>query len=192
MVNCSMRLVISFLLLLMPGILLGQSNNSSDEADEDVFSSLPFKKRMYIGGELTAYFGTENLFMIAPLAGYNLTKDFSVGIGSRYIWMNSRVWNYNHHIYGASVFARYLIADVVILHAEFEKINVEYYSTFEGRNRRRWIDVGLVGGGYQQNLGERSYLQFLILYDVINDRNSPYSTAFDIPLVFRTGFIFRL
>jgi hypothetical protein len=165
-------------------------DTSSFEGDA-VFRDTKFKERLYTGGESTAYFGTENLFLIAPILGYEIMENFSLGVGTRYMWYNSSVWNVNQHYFGVSVFARYQFLSALILHAELEKMNVEYYNPFEMKLKRKWIDIGLVGAGYMQPMGQRAWWQMLILYDVIQDKNSPYLLAFGIPIVIRTGFIIK-
>jgi hypothetical protein len=167
--------------------------DSTKAGDSDAFGKKnELLHRLYSGGDVSATFGTENMVMLAPVLGVDIIGNLSAGVGVRYIWWNSRTWNYNAHMFGMSVFTKYILADVILLHAEYEKLNVENYSAFEQRYRRTWIDVALVGGGYRQMLGERSYWNLLVLYDVINDQRSPYSVAYNLPLVFRTGFIIYL
>lgn len=201
MVNCTMilqniRVIALLILLTLIGIHTGftqittETDTSSFE-EEPAFSDLKFKEKLYTGGEFTAYFGTENLFLTAPILGYEIMENFSLGVGTRYMWYNSNIWNINQHFFGVSVFARYQFLSALILHAELEKMNVEYYNPFEAKLKRKWIDIGLVGVGYMQPMGERAWWQMLILYDVIQDKNSPYLLAFGIPIVIRTGFIIK-
>lgn len=201
MVNCTMilqniRLVPLWILFNFIGIqgVSAQDTTAVDTSSfegDAVFRDTKFKERLYTGGESTAYFGTENLFLIAPILGYEIMENFSLGVGTRYMWYNSSVWNVNQHYFGVSVFARYQFLSALILHAELEKMNVEYYNPFEMKLKRKWIDIGLVGAGYMQPMGQRAWWQMLILYDVIQDKNSPYLLAFGIPIVIRTGFIIK-
>lgn len=176
-------------LILLP--TLGQAQSSDDDSTPE--EPLRFIDRLYTGGDLSLNFGTYSFVYLAPMLGYNLFGDeLSVGVGGRYMYARDGVYDLNYHMYGGSGFARYLIGDVVILHAEYERLNVEFYSALRGELTRDWIDVPLVGGGYRQNFGRGSYMQFLILYDLNNDYRSPYTTAFDIPITFRGGFVFKI
>ena len=58
---------------------------------------------------------------------------------------------------------------------------------------RRWIPVGLLGGGYRQGVGN-TYFQILVLYDAINNRDSPYRSEYlfgpsNLPIIIRGGLI---
>lgn len=171
----------------------GRNNSTTTtSSDSDDGEMKTLRDRLYVGGDLGLQFGTYNLINISTFAGYSLTEDFSVGVGARYMWFKDNIFNESTSIYGGSTFMRYLIGDYIIAHAEYELLNVERYDPFSGALGRENIFLGLIGGGYRQNFGGGSYLQMLILYDVINDPLSPFTISQELPLVFRGGIVINL
>jgi hypothetical protein len=70
---------------------------------------------------------------------------------------------------------------------EGEVLNLEVPNYFLQRYVRTNVFGLYVGGGYRQPLGENSSLNILLLYNLNQDRNSPYQN----PIV-RIGFGFGI
>ena len=49
---------------------------------------LSLEDRIYFSGNLSLNFGTFTMINVSPLAGYLITKDFSVGIVANYIYVS--------------------------------------------------------------------------------------------------------
>ena len=160
-----------------------------DEENEDL-SGLPFKERLYTGGNFWANFGTFTNVEISPLLGYRITSDYSVGVGLKYNYFSDRRFTpaLTSSIYGGSVFTRYRFFDKLVAHAEFELLNVSNFNSISSTGRI-WVPVGLVGGGYASN-----GFQVLALYDLIGDPNNPYIGTFggNSRIYLRVGFLFNL
>ncbi len=139
----------------------------------------PFKDRVYFGGNLGLSFGTITSIQIEPLAGYFLDEQrkFSVGTGISYWYYRDDrfVPTYESNSYGYRLFSRYRILPPLYAHVEFSQQNFEFYR-FDGSTYRDWVPFLLVGGGYIARMGGRSAITAQILWDVLQDVNSPYGS----------------
>ena len=149
---------------------------------------------------------------ITPILGYRITDEFSAGIGFGYQYL--RVKEYfpvitgvngeeelrplNAHFYSPSVWARYLIWSNIFAHAEYEH-NIssfkEYTNDFTQfppteitRQSTASVPSMLVGGGIRQPVGGRSSFVFMVLYDVLQDPQSPYYNTVAVRVGFNAGF----
>ena len=190
-----MRLIL-FLLICSTGL----TSLAQDKEASNSLEGVPFSQRLYTGGDLGFSFGNITFVNINPIVGYRIDKKWSVGISAKYIYYRERFpeynWEYSNSMYGGSVFTRYLIGNSFLAHAEFEAVNAEVREFLSTTLTRKWVPIGLLGAGYRQGLGN-TYLQVLVLYDAINDRNSPYRNEYlfgptNIPLILRAGFIIGL
>ncbi len=151
------------------------------KSDPKVKPKVPFKDRLVFGGNLGGYFGNTTFVQINPMVGYKTTSWWVNGIGVNYMYQSSA--NYSRSIYGASVWSRAYAFRSLFVQTEFEMLsltaknprNEEYHAN---------VPVWFVGGGYQSTGGGLG-LSVMILYDLIQDQNSPYSTP-----VFRIGGLF--
>ena len=190
-----MRLIL-FLLMCTTGL----TSLAQDKEASNSLEGVPFSQRLYTGGDLGFSFGNITFVNINPIVGYRIDKKWSAGISAKYIYYRERFpeynWEYSNSMYGGSVFTRYLIGNSFLAHAEFETVNAEVREFLSTTLTRKWVPIGLLGAGYRQGLGN-TYLQVLVLYDAINDRNSPYRNEYlfgptNIPLILRAGFIIGL
>lgn len=159
--------------------------------------------RIYVGGNVGFQFGTVTDIEVSPHIGYKLYPRLSVGVGLTYEYYKQKAniynpYNINTHIYGYSLFSRVtLIEDLgktfgigngisIIGQAEYERLSLDnifkYYSTEEGRF---WIDSFLVGGGISQAMGRRSSVYMMIMWNLNETVNTPYSNP-----IFKFGFDF--
>lgn len=142
-----------------------------------------FQDRFFTGGGLGLQFGTVTFIDISPILGYMLTDNIAVGVGVTYNYYEDKRFDpvFSTNIFGASAFARYYFLDSflekIFLHAEYEILNFEAMLVnaygFEYKDRI-YVSGFLVGGGYREPIGARSFLSLTILWDVIEDINSPY------------------
>jgi hypothetical protein len=147
---------------------------------DETNSNSNWTEKLSFGGNLSLSFGTVTMVQVAPQVGYRVTERFIPGIGANYIYFKDPYGSTT--IYGGSVFARYLIADNFFAYAEYESLNREVWEAWG--DERRWIPIGLIGGGYRTN-SEGLAFTISILYDVIQDPWSPYGNP-----VIRGGFFF--
>lgn len=161
--------------------------------------------RMYVGGNIGLQFGTITDIEVSPHVGYYIYPRWSAGVGITYEYYNRKASLYypyaiDTHIYGFNVFTRLaLIQDLgktfgigngisIIGQAEYERLSLErkYFertsSLYEGRF---WLDSFLVGGGIKQAIGRRSSIYLLVMWNLNETINSPYSNP-----IFKFGFDF--
>ena len=135
------------------------------------------QKRVYFGGNIGFSFGSYTRIGIYPLVGFKITPKLSLGlkIGYEYLKYNNSVYEYSTSNYGGSVFARYRIIPRLYVHVEYEATN---YGLLDINSDvyRQWVNFLYLGGGYSQPLGGHTYLNLQVLFDVLNDENSPYAS----------------
>jgi len=137
-----------------------------------------------------------SIFSISPLVGYKINDEFSVGVGAKYQWFHDKFYDVKDNIYGGSIFSRYLIGNSLLLHAEYELLNVRDYSYYSPSlsNPRTLASMFFVGAGYRQGVGG-SYFTVMLLYDLIDHPNSPYQyqyLIYGVPLILRAGIVISL
>ncbi|KPL12221.1 MAG: hypothetical protein AMS26_18430 [Bacteroides sp. SM23_62] len=164
----------------------------------------PLRDRIFFGGNFGLQFGTVTNIEISPLAGIYLTPRLAMGPGIRYEYYKSNYPGfvpYETHIYGGTVFARYMViknmGEAVGLglnfglfgHSEYEILSLEsrYFEIgappdAEGRFNLHSV---LLGGGIYQPIGRRAGFLIMILWNLNETASSPYSNP-----IFRIGFNF--
>lgn len=141
-------------------------------------SATPFKDRLVFGGNLGGAIGSVTYFQINPMVGYKVTDWWVNGIGANYIYSGSR--GYRQHIYGPSVWSRAYIYQSIMLHTELEYLTLNMRAP-NGASYTANAPVWLVGGGYQSR-GNGVGFGILVLFDLLQDPNSPYVNP-----IFRVG-----
>lgn len=187
----SFKTLLVALFLIPASVSFSQYDPDYNSDDEEDLSELSFKDRLYTGGNAWAQLGNYTSVELAPILGYRITKEYSAGVGVKYNYYRFRPQigtPISTSIYGGSLFTRYLFFDKIVAHAEIEALSVEV-NLANTSDDRRWVPIGLVGGGYASN-----GFQILLLYDLINDRNNPYFGSFgaDSRVYLRVGFLFNL
>ena len=170
---------LTFLLLILPNLLPAQDyvapKDSTRSTPKEKWS---FKDRTYFGGNLGLSFGTVTSVQVEPWMGVFLDerKKLSAGVGITYwYYRDSRFTpELESNSYGYRVFSRYRVLQPVYLHAEYSNQSFEIINRFDGSNDRQWVPFLLVGGGYVSSLGGRSSVFIQVLWDVLQDPNSPY------------------
>src|SRR5690606_3966992 len=89
--------------------------------------------------------------------------------------------------YGGSIFSRFNISQQFFLHTEYEGLNFETFNVEGGevRTERIYSPSLFLGCGYFQPLGARSGVSFMLLYNLIYDRDK---SSYPQPYVIRVGF----
>ena len=135
-------------------------------------------EKIYIGGNFGLQFGSTTVVNVSPQIGYRVTERFIPGIGVTYIYYNYRNpytnSRYESSIYGGSIFAKYFFTPNFFGHAEYEELNLDGYDIYLNTYSRLWVPSLFIGGGYNYPLGRRGFVQLLALFEVLQDRNSPY------------------
>jgi len=180
------RLIPLFILLFfigtMPLCLSAQEADTTAAEQTQLEPAKPVKakpeggRKLYYGGNIGASFGSYTMVGIYPLVGYNITPKFSVGVKVLYEYVSDNRYaeNYTGSNYGGSLFARFRIIPQLYLHAEYSQISYDLYNSL-GESDRTSVPFVFVGAGYRQNLGGAVWLNAQVLFDVLQDSNSPYS-----------------
>ena len=178
-----MKITTTVLLILLSGSFLaiqaqfGQP--SSQKKDE-----FKMQKRLYIGGGIG--FGISSYstnLMIAPIIAYRLSPSFDIGTRFTYNYYryDDNYLKYSTNNYGAAVYGRYYLFffNDLFLHAEYEALNYEWprdvMQNGDVITSRDWISSLFLGGGYRQWIGQNAFIGITVLWNVLDDLNSPYS-----------------
>jgi hypothetical protein len=131
--------------------------------------------RIYYGGTVTLSFGSTTSVGFYPMLAYKLTPKISAGVEAGYEYV-SYDFGPSTHNYGGSVFGRYRVGRNLYAHGEYEVTNYEIFETRSSSSpsSREWVPALLLGGGYCRAAGARTSLYAEVLFDVLQDANSPY------------------
>ncbi len=167
------RFVMVFLaLMLISSIALAQQPDSTTYVapeDPPPAKSSSGPSRIYYGGTLGFSFGDYTRLSISPLIGYRLTKMWSVGGRFIYEYVDYKD-DYSMNNYGGSLFARLRPHPRFYLHGEFA------YMSYDYSTGRDWVPFLLLGGGYVQPISPRASAFIEVLFDVLQNDGSPYSS----------------
>ena len=195
-----MRKLILFILILSVQISFGQY--TSEESGERInpLNKLPFQDRLYTGGNVGFNIQSDLngvpwvFFEASPYVGYRITQKYSAGVGAKYMYSGAKQYDVNWSIYGGNIFNRFLFNESLFGHAEFEVLRA-YDQNPNSSNyfERALAPMLFAGAGYSSSLGSSASFQIMILYDLINNLNSPYQTSYIFgatgpPLIYRIGF----
>jgi hypothetical protein len=131
--------------------------------------------KMYFGGYVNANFGKYTAIGIEPLVGYKLTPKLSFGAKISYEYISDKRYevDYNSSNYGISVFNRIRLSQRLYTHAEFSEMNYKLYDSL-GESNRTWVPFLFLGGGLSQPISKNTWFTAEVLFDVIQNENSPY------------------
>jgi len=164
------------------------------------------KDNIIYGGGLSLQFGNVTNVGITPVIGYKFSEKFAAGVGLGYGYVRFKdfyeVYDISQgrmllkplkmHSFSGSIWARYIVFDNVFVHAEPEYNIVKYNDYPTGLNVEEKeslsIPACLVGAGYRFQLSDRASMVGMLLYDVVQDENSPYRNRIFPRLGFNIGF----
>lgn len=185
---------ISSIVLAATIVIVGHSTSFAQKKHGEFET---FTDRIYWGGTIGMTIGSHlTQIDVVPMGGIWILPQWSLGLGGRYTYRKERfsyiaadVKPYKTHIWGLSGFTQVLpIADFddafgigihggIILHGEFEALYLDRkYFDVTSNEGRGWIQMYLVGGGYRQRIGDRAALNLLVLWDLTDNRYSPYTS----------------
>jgi hypothetical protein len=163
-------LVLSFLLALPA------AGQTPDSTAKQAPPAEPTQRNVFFGGTIGLSFGSYFRVSVQPMVGYNFSKMFSGGLklGYEYIkdsrYTPAVTWNN----YGASVFGRFRFIPQAYLHAEFAYANYGK-KTEKVESERFWVPFLYLGAGFYHPVSPKTALFVEVLFDVLQDANSPYS-----------------
>jgi hypothetical protein len=175
--------ILFFLVGTMPVYLSAQETDTTklseeyDSPHKPVQAKPNSQQKFFYGGNVGASFGSYTMVGIYPLIGYNISPRFSVGVKFIYQYIADKRYaeTYTTSNYGGSLFARFRVIPPLYLHAEYSQMSYDLYNVL-GESSRTSVPFVFVGAGYRQNLGGAVWLNAQVLFDVLQDSNSPYSS----------------
>jgi hypothetical protein len=177
-----MKHLLLVLIFTFTSLSIAQSMDSTSASEETKpESTKPVSKanRWYYGGNIGFSFWNDYTYIgIYPLVGYKVTPQLSVGGKIGYSYYNYHNTDLSTNNYGGSVFTRYRVIPQFYLHGEFVYFSYEH-QTYDLQTRqygteRNWVPFLLLGGGLSQNIGQNVWAYVEVLFDVLQDENSPY------------------
>lgn len=167
------KLSFVIILLLLAFLVKGQSEEKFDSEFEDRAKVMPDK--LYYGGYVTLTLGSYTVVGATPLVGYKVSPQFSVGTQLSYEYFSDKRGSndFSSSNYGASIFSRYRFIPELYGHLEYSYMNYELNASLIG-DKREWVPFLFVGGGFSQPISNTTWLNAQILFDVIQDENSPF------------------
>jgi hypothetical protein len=160
------------------------STSAKEETKPETTKPVSKENRWYYGGNIGFSFWNNYFYLgVYPMVGYKVTPQLSLGAKIGYAYISDNRYDplpaINTSNYGASVFSRYRIIPQLYVHAEFAYWSYEnaYLQNNSVVTERNWVPFLLLGGGVSQNVGPNVWLFAEVLFDVINDNNSPYESG---------------
>lgn len=163
-----MKNAIALLVLVMLSLAptLAQEESESEKT--------AFQPQPYYGLTFGLGFGNYTNVSINPLFGMHITPKLSAGIRAGYEYIKDNRYNYEvtWNNYGASLFARYRFIPRAYGHIEYAYYN--YTQKALGISNTNWVPFLYVGGGYVQPINDRVAFVAEVLFDVLQNDDSPY------------------
>ncbi len=172
-----------------------------DGVDESVdsenarFDWAGVKKNLYVGGDVNAFIGNGAFIYFAPFIGYEFIPSLSAGISGMLRYQSQP---YNGGVIGkfskgTGVFVRFKPQIPLIVETSFNF----YSSSFKGIIQDTEVtNSWMLGVGYAQSMGERSYTQIMIQYDLLKKDNVPENLLLQFPgggrLYYKFGIVYYL
>ena len=167
------RFVAAFVLTLL--LALPAAGQQPDSTAKEAPAASPAPRNVFYGGTIGLSFGSYFRVSVQPLVGYNFSRMLSGGVKLGYEYIkdsrNNPTVTWNN--YGASVFGRLRFIPQAYLHAEFAYANYGA-KTPNLETERIWVPFIYLGAGYYYSLSPSTALFVEVLFDVLQDSNSPY------------------
>ncbi|PJJ64504.1 hypothetical protein [Chryseobacterium geocarposphaerae] len=145
--------------------------------------------RWTFGGGIGLGFGSNSYFNLSatPRVGYKLTNDLEGGVLGSISWQKSNA--YSSTMLGVGPFLNYYVARTFYLSANYQHYFINYKDKIYDYKANTNEDALYLGGGYMQRIGNNSYLQLGLMYNVLYKENE---SIFSSGLVPNIGFVVGL
>lgn len=135
--------------------------------------------RFFFGGNIGFMLGDYTNIELSPLVGYHLTKRLSLATQVKYNYVNSKHFSLSFSNYGFALSSSYNITKQIFAHVEYEYLSIDsklynLWGLYTNEKRIAFHNI-LVGGGYRTPIGERSYANLLILWNISDNAYSLYN-----------------
>lgn len=141
------------------------------------------------GGGLGLGFGSNSAFYLqaSPRVGYRLTNDLEAGLVGSVSWQTSNY--YKSTMLGIGPFANYYFARSFYISVNLQQYFINYKDKMYDYKSSTEETALYLGGGYMQSIGNNSYMQIGVMYNVLWKENS---SIFSSGLVPSIGFVVGL
>lgn len=146
------------------------------------------RSRLFAGGNVGLAFGQMTYLNLSPLAGYRFSPLFAAGLQ-----INAQYESVRYHdaygdlaskerytVLGGGVFGRVYPIRQLFVHVQpelnFIRGSVRYYDGSPEGDYRRRVPSLLAGAGFEQPAGGSAAFELMILYDVLQNPDSPYGS----------------
>lgn len=179
-----MKKILLFSLMFFGLMWNAQISGSSKIGDGD--SKWTFGGYAGLGGSFGSGGGGTTVY-ITPRVGYRITDDFEAGVAGSFSWSNSSY--YSSTMIGVGPFVNYYFSRSFFLGGMFQEyfINQTNKSTdqkYSGNEAALYL-----GGGYMQQLGNRTYIQIGGMYNVLYQKEKSVFGGGFVPQV---GIVYGL
>ena len=170
--------------LLLTTLATGFTHAQDEEEEENKTS---FSDNLFTGGSLTvSFFNQQTLLGANPILGYKLMDWLDAGLAFNYLYSGAKDYQryddkIRQTVLGPGVFARIYPVSIIFLQGQFEHNFIKQKYIYPGGTPEEVYKVDasslLVGGGLAQGRekGGTTFYYISILFDVLKNRNSPYT-----------------
>jgi len=151
-------------------------------------STAPANKWTF-GGGIGFGFGSNSTFNLqaSPRVGYRITDNLEGGITGTVMWQTSDY--FNSTMFGVGPFVNYYFARSFYLSGNLQQFFINYKDKYYDFSASDEETALYLGGGYLQRMGNNSYLQLGLMYNVLYSSNNSNFSSGLIPTV---GFVVGL
>jgi hypothetical protein len=173
-----MRKITTLITLLL---LFATMPAPAQDSNYDIDINTPLRRNSFFtGGSMGLQFGTITIVDISPQFGYFPLEHLSVGAGFTYQYINDHraVSHFIMNVYGGRLFTRlYLpVFESIFAHLEYEYMIFQTNAfSYNGTKERIQLHNALAGVGYRQNIGGRSAINLMLLWNFNESMYSLYS-----------------
>jgi hypothetical protein len=177
----------SLILVVFIILMLWINRSFAQEQEGQCLKGAPLSERLFFGGGLGLQFGTLTLIDVSPMVGCKLTNRIGIGISPTYKYYRYKNYYGNDldlrtNILGGSIFARGYIYQGLFAQTEYEYLEYKYNDPYTSGKLIKDIWSLFVGGGYSQPIGGKASLYLMVLWNLHDTADSPYTNP-----VVRTG-----
>jgi hypothetical protein len=135
--------------------------------------------KVYYGGYTNFSFGKYSVIGGDVLIAYKLFPKFSIGGKFSYEYFKNKNYSPTREgsNWGVGAFTRLRILRRWYAHLEFSEMSYKLYDETGDNSNRQWISFLLVGGGFSQPIAKNVSINAEILWDVLQNDDSPYKTV---------------
>lgn len=175
-----MKKLIIPLFLLVSGFVFSQVSVSIPQEKEN---------RWTFGGGIGVGFGSNSAFNLSasPRVGYRLTNDLEAGLTGSVSWQTSDY--YRSTMFGIGPFVNYYFARSFYVGANLQHYFINYKDKYYDYKVNEDETALYLGGGYMQRIGNNSFMQIGVMYNVLYKENSSFLSSGLIPNI---GFVVGL